>query len=80
MLEYDLADAIGETEVGEAGGGQVLGQGELGDEGGVDGEEGESYGVAALGIDFGVEVFEGAGAVYGWGWSQYCTSGTVDEN
>lgn len=69
LFKYNLADAIDQAEMGEAGGGQVLGQGKLGAEGSVDGEEAEGYGagyVAAVGVDFGVEVFEGAGAVCGW--------------
>jgi len=66
FLQDDFSHTVDHAEVGETGGGDVLGEGKFGGEGAVDGEEGEGYGagyVAAVGVDFCVEVFEGTGAV-----------------
>lgn len=66
MLQNDFADTVDHAEMGQACGRKVLWEGQLGGESGVDGEEGDGYGagdIAAVGVDLGVEVFKGAGAV-----------------
>lgn len=66
LVEDDLAHAVDHAEVGEAGRGEELREGELSGESAVDGEEGQGDGagdVAAVGVDLGVELLERARAV-----------------